>query len=624
MSSIASTEPVVDESPNEGLNWGENAPRGGKVVMNRVLKDGAKVPLFFGQTLIQSLRDVGYNHTTSALCEHVDNALQAGAKEIRIFFRQSGKRGEYQIDACVYDNGHGMSQTVLKVATAFGGSLSYGNRDGIARFGMGMKTAALSMSPVMELFSWQEPSAYYNMTLDVEAVGKERANLVELPDPRLLTDLPDEVADFFRKTLDFPKDRSEQLLLAGNGEDLVDRLGRSGTIVYMPACDRLTYAKASTLVDHAVREMARVYRRFLASGVELYVNNRLVEALDPTYSMPSARHVRMLEPSMAKHSRLIVSKPVQIKLHEHGTENARITIKLFRLPIEEWSTLSRKVLRNDLRVFDGQIVSILRNDRELFAGGMPKITTRHSVTNWWRLQIDFPGVLDEAFGVAANKQGVRLKGYVEEAIKEAIGEEIAHINDDIKRFQAQQAAARKPALPSASEQKASEADTYQPKELAALTPEEETQLDANLRGLSSSLKRDGETDEEAFERVKKSKYIIDVKHDDYWPFYDVKHKFGRVILTINSAHPFFTQLYEPVRNRWATQQVADDNGATTVPAEGQEPDAEEQGPIVALELLLLSLARTQGRLANTGDDARKLMDELRREWSETYRIQLNR
>jgi len=623
MSSIASTEPVLDESPNEGLNWGEGAPRGGKVVMNRVLKDGAKVPLFFGQTLIQSLRDVGYNHTTSALCEHVDNALQAGAKEIRIFFRQSGKRGEYQIDACVYDNGHGMSATVLKVATAFGGSLSYGNREGIARFGMGMKTAALSMSPVMELFSWQEPGAYYNMTLDVDAVGKERTNLVELPDPRLLTDLPDEVADFFRKTLDFPKDRSEQLLLAGNGEDLVDRLGRSGTIVYMPACDRLTYAKASTLVDHAVREMARVYRRFLAGGVKLYVNNRLVEALDPTYSMPNARHVRMLEPPMAKHSRLIVSKPVKIKLHEHGTEDVQITIKLFRLPIEEWSTLSRKVLRNDLRVFDGQIVSILRNDRELFAGGMPKITTRGSVTNWWRLQIDFPGALDEAFGVAANKQGVRLKGYVEEAIKDAVGDEITHINEDIKRIQALQAATRKPALPSASEQKAGEADTYQPKELAALTPEEEAQLDANLRGLSSSLKRDGETDEEAFERVKKSKYIIDVKHDDYWPFYDVKHKFGRVILTINSAHPFFTQLYEPVRNRWATQQVADDNGAT-VPAEGQEPDAEEQGPIVALELLLLSLARTQGRLANTGDDARKLMDELRREWSETYRIQLNR
>ncbi|HVR98131.1 MAG TPA: ATP-binding protein, partial [Thermoanaerobaculia bacterium] len=199
------------------LNWGPGTPRGGKAVMNRILKDGAKVPLFFGQTLIQSLRDVGYNHTTSALCEHVDNAIQAGAREVRIFFRQTGKKGAYRIDAAVYDDGHGMSPTVLKAATAFGGSLSYGNREGIARFGMGMKTAALSMSPVMELFSWQEPGAYYNMTLDVEAIGKERANLIELPDPLLLTDLPDDVASFFQRPLDYPRDRNEQVLLAADG-----------------------------------------------------------------------------------------------------------------------------------------------------------------------------------------------------------------------------------------------------------------------------------------------------------------------------------------------------------------------------------------------------------------------
>ena len=84
-------EPVDVSMPN----WGSNAPRGGMAVMNRVLKDKATVPLFFAQTLIQSLRDVGYNHTTSALCEHVDNAIQAGASEVRVFFRQTGKRANY-------------------------------------------------------------------------------------------------------------------------------------------------------------------------------------------------------------------------------------------------------------------------------------------------------------------------------------------------------------------------------------------------------------------------------------------------------------------------------------------------------------------------------------------------
>src|SRR5713226_220436 len=200
---------ITDQDSHEqtdvnALTWGADAPRGGKAVMARILKENATVPLFFGQTMIQSLRDVGYNHTTSALCEHVDNAIQAGATEIRVYFRQTGKKGDYQIDAAVYDNGSGMPPSLLKVATSFGGSTTFGNRKGIGRFGMGMKTAALSMSPVMELYSWQEPRAIYNMILHVEAIGKDRRNLVELPDPNLLTELPDEVADLFRKPTLYP------------------------------------------------------------------------------------------------------------------------------------------------------------------------------------------------------------------------------------------------------------------------------------------------------------------------------------------------------------------------------------------------------------------------------------
>jgi len=532
----------LDPIDASALDWGSDAPRGGKAVMGRILKENATVPLFFGQTLIQSLRDVGYNHTTSALCEHVDNAIQAGATTIRVYFRQIGKKGDYQVDAAVYDNGSGMPPSVLKVATSFGGSTTFGNRTGIGRFGMGMKTAALSMSPVMELYSWQEPGAIYNMTLDVEAVGKDRRNLVELPDPTLLTELPDEVAELFKKPMGYPADRTEQELLAPGDVDLEEHLGRSGTIVYMPQCDRLTFAKSNTLVDHAVKEMARVYRRAIGGGLQVFVNNRRVEAVDPTYSMPNARHTRV-DDLPVKLSRLIISKPVQVKIAEKGPETAPITIKLYRLPIEEWSSLPRKTLRNDLKVFDGNTVSILRNDREVFAGPMPWLTTRHSVTHWYRIQIDFPGILDEAFGVAANKQGVRLKGYVQDAIKEALSGEITTINDEIKRFQAQQASAREPAKPSSSETRAGEADPFQQNPLLGVpTPEEEAQLDQNLRVLALTLKRDGETEEQAFGRVKNSKYIIDFKHDEYWPFYDVKHHFGRIILTINTAHSFFAEL----------------------------------------------------------------------------------
>lgn len=136
---------------------------------------------------------------------------------------------------------------------------------------------------------------------------------------------------------------------------------------------------------------------------------------------------------------------------------------------------------------------------------------------------------------------------------------------------------------------------------------------ANLRGLALTLRRDGETEEQAFERVKNSNYIIDFRHDEYWPFYDVKHQFGRVILTINTAHPFFTQLYDPVRKMGAVPSPEDDDsGVHDV----------QHGPIFALDLLLLSLARTHSRLSTGSDETRALLNNLRREWSETYRIQM--
>lgn len=602
----------------ESPNWGDNAPRGGMAVMNRVLKDKATVPLFFAQTLIQSLRDVGYNHTTSALCEHVDNAIQAGATEVRVFFRQIGKRGDYSTDVAVYDNGSGMSPNVAKVAMAFGGSMNFDNRNGIARFGMGMKTAALSMSPVFELYTWQEPAAFYGMILDVEEIGKDRANLIQLPDPTLHSELPDEVADFFRKPMSWP-DARDQELFATKEESLTERLGASGTIVYMPQCDRLTYAQARYLVEHAVKEMSRIYRRAISDGLELYINNRRVEAFDPTYAMPNARHTKFLE-CAAKTSRLIIAKPIDIKRSEFDPAlgSAPITVKIFRLPIEEWSHLPRKTLKNDLRVFDGLTVSILRNGREVSAGPMPRLTSRHSITHWYRIQIEFGGMLDEAFGVAANKQGVRLKGYVEKAIKDAIGDDITAINDEIRRFQAEQRELRSPARRTPSETKADEADPFQMKGLASLNPEEETQIEANLRGLALTLKRPNETDEQAYERIKSSKYIITFRHDDYWPFYDVRHAFGRIILTINTAHPFYSKLYEPLRKLDEPDQPEGGEATETSSA----PTEAKDGPSVALDLLLLSLARTQSRLSQASEEAHNVLENLRREWSETYRVQL--
>ena len=65
--------------------------------------------------------------------------------------------------------------------------------------------------------------------------------------------LPSKVSDILTRPLSFP-DRDKQELFSQNTEDLRERLGQSGTIVYLPNCDRLTFSKARTLCEHAIRE----------------------------------------------------------------------------------------------------------------------------------------------------------------------------------------------------------------------------------------------------------------------------------------------------------------------------------------------------------------------------------
>jgi hypothetical protein len=298
------TDSATDPSAPQ---WGENAPRGARAVLARILKDGANVPLFLGQTLVNSLRDTGYNTTTSAVCEHVDNAVESRASEIRVYFVEAGRTNKRSVHVAVLDNGRGMEPRVLKVACAFGGSMRFDNRRGIGRYGMGMKAAALNMSPVMDVYSWQELGAFYCMTLDVNEIGQDKSNVLLLPEPQLVDRLSSELAFLLTTPMPYPKNADEsQTLLCRDIPELRERLGPHGTIVFMQDCDRLTYRKISTLVDDATREMARIYRRPLDRGLKLYINNGPVEPFDPTYQMSSARHSRIPElAGKEKASRLI-------------------------------------------------------------------------------------------------------------------------------------------------------------------------------------------------------------------------------------------------------------------------------------------------------------------------------
>ncbi len=599
--------------------WGAGAPKGARTVFSRMIKEGANVPLFLGQTVVNALRDLGYNNTTSAICEHVDNSFQWGAAEVRVYFYEKGKKGSRKIDVLILDNGVGMSSNVLRAVTAFGGSLCYDNRATIGKYGMGMKAAALSIGPVLEIYSWQEGSGMYRMILDTEEIANDRSNVIQIPEPVLIDVLPAEVREILVQPMTFPRNTEEQELLATSDEELEERLGASGTIIYIPDCDRLTHRMAKTLVEHATREMARVYRRFLAGDHRLYVNNRRMQPFDPTYRMENARHTTV-EGLTEKQSRLVRAWEIPIPTEEGGETTKMATVRLFLLPVEQWDQLPRKVLKNDLHVFDNTGISFVRNGREVYIGAHYPITGKLGRgDSWWRIEIDFPADLDEAMGVAINKQGVRPKQYVNDLIRDEIKADLANVRNRIDQHWSERTAAdASKSKISEAEQRANEGEAFLSTVLPEkrLTDDEKGAYEAELRAFAAALRREGETDEGAYQRISGSKYVTSFKHDADAAFYRVDYRLGKVILTINTAHPFFNLLYKPLAEvaKRTSEFTAGDGDDVTIDPELVKSCGDV---LLSLELLLLSLARTQSAITINDPDGerQRMFDQFRRQWS---------
>ena len=72
------------------------------------------------------------------------------------------------------------------------------------------------------------------MMLDVKEIGNDKSNLLELPEPTLIDRLPDEVCGILTSPMSYPKNAAHQELLESDPDRLPERLGATGTIVFIP------------------------------------------------------------------------------------------------------------------------------------------------------------------------------------------------------------------------------------------------------------------------------------------------------------------------------------------------------------------------------------------------------
>lgn len=494
---------------------------------------------------IQATRDSGYKGTASAISELVDNSLQAGATRIAINVDARTSDEEKAIEVSVLDNGCGMDPDTLRQALRFGGSTRFGDRRGLGRYGMGLPNASLSQARRVTVYTWQS-TRVYSCYLDVDEIV--RCEMIEVPAPEVMTAPPSACA------------------------------GTSGTLVSWSQCDRLDNRRVSTIVRKLETELGRRFRHFIWDGVQITINGDTLEAFDPLYLNPKA------EVSGAK----LFGEEMRFEVRADAGDAQKtgwVRVRFTELPVHTWHKLSNDEKRR-IGLSKGAGVSIVRGGREVDYGWFFMGTKhRENYDDWWRCEIQFDPILDEAFGITHTKQQARPQAHLLEALTPDLEATARALSGRARKAHL---AVKTSARVSEAERIANERDHL----LRPLPRSADPMARALMRELEAShpaLKErgDGHDRYSIIEHAVKDTSFFTMAHDE-----------DRLVLVLNPDHPFYREIYKPLSE-----------GETS-----RDPQLRAK-----LELLLLAAARSEAA-------ARGKVPALakhRLEWSNTLAAFLN-
>lgn len=519
------------------------------------LSQGVDCSIIALDKFIQATRDSGYKGTASAISELVDNSIQAGATRIAISVTAKTLEGEEKaIEVSVLDNGCGMDRSTLRQALRFGGSTRFGDRRGLGRYGMGLPNSSLSQARRVTVFTWQSPkdlrghdtSIMYSSYLDVDEIV--RCEMIEVPEPQVVEVPPRECA------------------------------GDSGTLVCWSQCDRLDYRRVSTIVRKLEAELGRRFRHFIWKDLRIAINGDTLDPFDPLYLHPKA------EISGAQ----LFGEEMYFEVRADPLDSRQtgwVKVRFTELPVHAWYKLSNDEKRR-IGLSKGAGVSIVRGGREVDYGWFFMGSKhRENYDDWWRCEIQFDPILDEAFGITHTKQHARPQAHLIEALSPDLEATARALN---ARARKAHAAVKASERFSEAERIANERDHL----LRPLPRSVAPAAQALMRELEESHPKLRNRADEA------NRYSIIEHSVKDTSFFTLAHEGDRLVLVLNPDHPFYREIYKPLSEGEASR----------------DPQLRAK-----LELLLLAAARSEAAaLGNVPELAKH-----RLEWSNTLAAFLN-
>ena len=354
--------------------------------------------------------------------------------------------------------------------------------------------------------------------------------------------------------------------------------GSSGTLVSWTRCDRLDNRRVSTIVRKLEIELGRRFRHFIWRGVVVTINGDHLEPFDPLYLNPRA------EVSGAQ----LFGEEMRFEVRADPSDSQRngwVRVRFTELPVHAWHKLSNEEKRR-IGISKGAGVSIVRGGREVDYGWFFMGSKhRENYDDWWRCEIQFDPILDEAFGITHTKQQARPQAHLLEAL-----------TPDLEATaRALSARARKAHMAVKARERFSEAERIANERDHLLQPLPSS-ADPTAKALMRELQRSHPTLLEGGDEKARYSIIEHAVRDT--SFFTVAHDGDRLVLVLNPDHPFYREIYKPLSDGEASR----------------DPQLRAK-----LELLLLAAARSEAGARGKVPAIAK----HRLEWSNTLATFLN-
>lgn len=419
--------------------------------------------IFVIKTMGDALRNTGYKNIECAMAEIIDNSVQADAQNILIIVSEeyNPRTGRNNISEIVFlDDGSGMSNEEIEGCLGIGYSTRT-DRKGMGRFGVGLPQASLYACPAVDVYSWQ--GGYDNckkVFLDINKIKSEEQTEIEDP---IFSEIPEK----YKKYLTYK-------VISNEGDKKYD-FTQHGTFVIWKNCDRVIPKTVNFLFKKLDFALGQKFRYFISEGKssirlihhenqdythEIMPNDPLM-LMPNNYVLGNPENPGVISPrtnidctvpvfeayTNSEYPDGIIPYPIKYADPETGeTKESQVEIKfsIVKNIFYDKTAISGNPGQTQLgkHVKELEGISIVRANREIDFGQFDFYENVNQPEHrWWGCEIRFNPELDEAFGVANNKQHVELRrveqnDYIDEEVKPVWAQVYDIIHDTISAMYA--------------------------------------------------------------------------------------------------------------------------------------------------------------------------------------------